>query len=120
MTKEGYLHERGRTPKYCASLCRDFLFIFIQVFKLIMDPEFATKASIAIVVLSLTSIISTALFRLFLSPLASIPGPTLAALTSWYEFYYDVIKPGQYVWKIKELHTQYGCITMSLKVVWSN
>ncbi len=46
--------------------------------------------------------------RLFLGPLAHIPGPRLAALTSWYEFYYDVIKPGQYVWKIKDLHAKYG------------
>lgn len=49
-----------------------------------------------------------AIYRLFLSPLARTPGPVLAALTSWYEFYYDVILPGQYVFKIKELHEQYG------------
>jgi len=46
--------------------------------------------------------------RLFFGSLAHIPGPRLAALTSWYEFYYDVIKPGQYVWKIKDLHAEYG------------
>ena len=46
--------------------------------------------------------------RLFFTNLAHIPGPRLAALTSWYEFYYDVVKPGQYVWKIKELHAEYG------------
>jgi len=46
--------------------------------------------------------------RVFFGPLAHIPGPRLAALTSWYEFYYDVIKPGQYVWKIKDLHAEYG------------
>ncbi len=46
--------------------------------------------------------------RLLLSNIAHIPGPKLAALTSWYEFYYDVVKPGQYVWKIKELHVKYG------------
>ena len=48
--------------------------------------------------------------RLYLSPLATIPGPKLAALTSWYEFYYDVILPGRYVFKIKDLHAQYGPI----------
>lgn len=46
--------------------------------------------------------------RLFFSSLAKIPGPKLAALTSWYEFYYDVVQPGQYVWKIKNLHAKYG------------
>ena len=48
------------------------------------------------------------IYRLLLSPLAAIPGPKLAAVTSWYEFYYDVIQPGQYVFKIKELHEKYG------------
>ncbi|KAJ4398691.1 hypothetical protein N0V85_006217 [Neurospora sp. IMI 360204] len=51
-----------------------------------------------------------AIYRLYLSPLASIPGPRLAALTQWYEFYYDVILHGQYTFKIIELHKQYGPI----------
>ena len=49
-------------------------------------------------------------YRLFLHPLANIPGPKLAALTSWYEIYYDVVMPGKYVWKIKDLHSEYGAI----------
>lgn len=59
-------------------------------------------------VLQLGWLLYGAIYRLFLSPLARIPGPKLAALTSWYEFYYDVIKPGKYVWKIKDLHEEYG------------
>ena len=51
-----------------------------------------------------------AAYRLFLSSLAGIPGPKLAALTSWYEIYYDIIQPGQYIWKIKEMHARYGPI----------
>ncbi|OJD35002.1 cytochrome p450 [Diplodia corticola] len=51
-----------------------------------------------------------AVYRLYLSPLASFPGPTLAALTLWYEYYYDGIKGGQYTFKLKELHRQYGPI----------
>lgn len=51
-----------------------------------------------------------AVYRLILSPLAKIPGPVLAGLTSWYEIYYDIILPGQYVWKIKEMHQKYGPI----------
>ncbi|PVI06026.1 putative P450 monooxygenase, partial [Periconia macrospinosa] len=46
--------------------------------------------------------------RLVLSPIAQFPGPRLAALTFWYEFYYDVIRCGRYSWKIKELHQRYG------------
>ena len=52
--------------------------------------------------------ISLAVYRLYLSPLAKFPGPKLAALTLWYEFYYDVIKRGRYTWKIAELHERYG------------
>ncbi|EGO51550.1 hypothetical protein NEUTE1DRAFT_104586 [Neurospora tetrasperma FGSC 2508] len=51
-----------------------------------------------------------AIYRLYLSPLADIPGPRLAALTKWYEFYYEVILHGQYTFKIIELHKQYGPI----------
>ncbi|KAK3318817.1 cytochrome P450 [Apodospora peruviana] len=50
------------------------------------------------------------LYRCFLSPLARLPGPKLAALTSWYECYYDVAKSAQYVFKIKEMHAEYGPI----------
>lgn len=47
-------------------------------------------------------------YRLYWSPLAKFPGPRLAAVTLWYEFYYDVVKRGRYTWKIAELHAQYG------------
>ena len=46
--------------------------------------------------------------RLYLSPLSKFPGPKLAAATYWYEFYYDAILRGRYVFKIKELHEVYG------------
>lgn len=51
-----------------------------------------------------------AFYRLYLSPVAKFPGPKLAGLTFWYEFYYDVIKRGNYTFKIRELHKQYGMI----------
>jgi hypothetical protein len=47
-------------------------------------------------------------YRLFFSPLSKFPGPKLAALTFWYEFYYDVWHVGQYTWKIRDLHVKYG------------
>lgn len=49
-----------------------------------------------------------ALYRLFFCPVAQFPGPRLAALTFWYEFYYDVVCKGKYTWKIQQLHHQYG------------
>lgn len=52
----------------------------------------------------------TGVYRLFLSPISCIPGPKLAALTYFYEFYYDTVCKGRYLWKIQELHKQYGPI----------
>ncbi|KAF2870695.1 cytochrome P450 [Massariosphaeria phaeospora] len=49
-----------------------------------------------------------AIYRLHFSPVATFPGPRLAALTYWYEFYYDVIRKGSYTWRIQDLHDKYG------------
>lgn len=51
---------------------------------------------------------TVALYRLYLHPLARFPGPKLAAVTRWYEGYYDLYHSGQYTFKIAELHKQYG------------
>lgn len=53
-----------------------------------------------------------AIRRLYFHPLSHIPGPKLAALTWWYEFYFDIIQPSRYVFKIQELHEEYGCSTI--------
>ncbi len=47
-------------------------------------------------------------YRLFLHPLRKIPGPWLAAATSWYEFYQDVVLVGNYVKEYSRLHARYG------------
>jgi hypothetical protein len=57
---------------------------------------------------SVLYILALLTYRLYFSPIAKFPGPKLAALTFWYEFYYDVIKRGRYTWKIGELHQKYG------------
>ncbi len=46
--------------------------------------------------------------RLYLSPIAHFPGPKIAALTSWYEAYFDLVKTGQYYKQIWKLHQIYG------------
>ncbi|KAE8135233.1 cytochrome P450 [Aspergillus pseudotamarii] len=53
---------------------------------------------------------SVAIYRLLLSPLAKFPGPTLAALTGWYEVFFDVLLGGQFMWEIERLHGKYGPI----------
>lgn len=47
-------------------------------------------------------------YRLFLHPLARFPGPRLAAVSRWYEGYYDVVLDGKYTSKIAKLHKVYG------------
>ncbi|KOS17608.1 Trichodiene oxygenase [Escovopsis weberi] len=49
-----------------------------------------------------------AVYRLYLSPIAHIPGPKIAALTVWYEAYYDVVVGGHYIWKVMDMHKKYG------------
>ena len=49
-----------------------------------------------------------AVYRISLHPLAKYPGPKLAGASYWYEYYYDVTKKGNYIFKIMDLHKQYG------------
>src|SRR6187402_3443933 len=65
-------------------------------------------------ILLLIYVITVGLYRLYWSPLAAYPGPKLAALSNWYEFYYDVILQGKFTSKIQDLHRQYGTVSSSL------
>ena len=61
-------------------------------------------ASVALIVY----LASLYLYRLFFHPLTKFPGPKLAALSNWYEFYYDVLLQGKFTTHLQELHKQYG------------
>ncbi|KAM5464683.1 hypothetical protein MauCBS54593_006774 [Microsporum audouinii] len=50
------------------------------------------------------------IYDLFFHPLRNFPGPKVAAIGSFYEFYYDVIKDGTYLWEIEKMHQKYGPI----------
>lgn len=53
-------------------------------------------------------------YRLFLHPLARFPGPRLAAISRWYEGYYDVVLGGKYTARIAELHKIYGRVLLTV------
>ncbi|KAF1994629.1 cytochrome P450 [Amniculicola lignicola CBS 123094] len=55
-------------------------------------------------------LVGLCVYRLLFHPLAKFPGPKLAAVTSWYEAYYEIVLKGQYSKKITQLHDIYGPI----------
>jgi hypothetical protein len=70
-----------------------------------MDNLFTwTAIFIAFLLLLITHVI----YQLHFHPLSKFPGPKLAALTTWYEGYYDIIKKGRFTFELGDLHDKYG------------
>ncbi len=61
----------------------------------------------AVVILTLYCICKC-LYNLYLHPLSKFPGPKLAAIGPLYEFYYDVVKDGTFIWEVEKMHRNYG------------
>jgi hypothetical protein len=72
------------------------------------DYQFLGSWPLLAGILAVVSLAYGITWRLVFSPLAKFPGPKLAAVTLWYEFYYDVIKNGRYMWAIEKMHEKYG------------
>ncbi|KAH8600807.1 putative cytochrome P450 [Bisporella sp. PMI_857] len=62
------------------------------------------------ILLTIGWILYGAIWRLYFSPLAKFPGPKLAALTQWYEFYHNIVRGGMFIWEVKKMHSIYGPI----------
>jgi hypothetical protein len=61
-----------------------------------------------IAVIAISYCFLTCLYNLYLHPLSRFPGPKIATFSHIYEFYYDVIKDGSYLWQIEKMHRKYG------------
>lgn len=72
-------------------------------------PGAATMLAASIAALLLYGL-SRSIYRLYLHPLSNVPGPKLAALTPWFETYYQLVKGdgGQFYLAVHEWHKKYG------------
>ena len=71
-------------------------------------PRSASSLLLSALLLWVVYLAGLAIYRLFFSPIAKFPGPKLAALSNWYEFYYDVYLEGSFTVHIQALHKKYG------------
>lgn len=51
---------------------------------------------------------SLAFYRVFIHPLQRFPGPKIAAITLWYQAYYDLANDGGLLEQLEKLHLKYG------------
>ena len=66
------------------------------------------EALIYVIVTSLLAVLIIGVRRIYFHPLSKFPGPRIAALTTWYGFYFDVIKGGIGIQRWPDLHKKYG------------
>lgn len=69
---------------------------------------------VSFAVLALGSLVLRTVYHLYLHPLSKFPGPRIAAATYLYEFYYDVVKGGMYIWEVERMHEKYGQYRVSI------
>ena len=58
--------------------------------------------------LAVIAVVWRIVFRLFFHRLSSFPGPRLAAVSSYYRTYYEILKGGAMLDQINHLHSTYG------------
>ena len=49
-----------------------------------------------------------AIYNLYFHPLHKFPGPKVAAATHLYEFYWSIVRDGQFTWEMERMHNKYG------------
>jgi hypothetical protein len=75
-----------------------------SVSKAALAPSLPAILAASLLLYALGSLV----YRLYLHPLAKFPGPRLAAVTSFYEGYFEIVLKGQYSRQISKLHDEYG------------
>jgi hypothetical protein len=78
-----------------------------------LTRDVAIRAGLAVAAIYTVYLSGLVIYRLFFSPLAKFPGPKIAAVTSYYELYYDVIHKGKYIFQIEKMHDKYGIFLLS-------
>ncbi len=84
-----------------------------------MNPIGATLQQISFLrlffLLIVARFIYLVVYRWYLHPLKTFPGPRLAAITDYYQCYFEVWKNGMFVQHLEELHEIYGmCLPSGL------
>lgn len=69
------------------------------------DVQYIVETALSLFVIW---ILSVGIYRIFFSPISNVPGSKLAAATGWVETYHDVLRGGQFIFKIQEWHEKYG------------
>ncbi|KAK1143049.1 hypothetical protein N8T08_007113 [Aspergillus melleus] len=74
--------------------------------------QYPVRLGLAAIAIQLVYLIVLGIYRIYFHPLNIFPGPKLAALTYWYETYYNLLKSpgGQFMFQYRRLHEQYGPI----------
>src|SRR6186713_68581 len=82
--------------------------------------EFSLRAKVLGLIVGATVVylIYDVVQKLFLCPIAKVPGPKLAALTRAYEAYFDLVENGRFPWQIDALHEKYGSYGPLLTILW--
>jgi hypothetical protein len=76
-------------------------------YRALIDTAFSSAIGLAFILI-IIYIFSRGIYNLYFHPLCKIPGPRVAAVSSFYDFWYDVVKGGTYLWEIRKMHEVYG------------
>lgn len=102
----------------CASLpsliCLSALFSFPAMLTTIDEPYAPSDVILPTLVIALIGGVLFAVHNYFFHPLASFPGPTLAALTPWWRAYIELHGKENFTTRLWDLHARYGTYRLPL------